>query len=212
MAGGGGGGGVCGAAAAGNKGAAVPGRGSRSPPPAALGQPRAGPPRAGSGVRPRRSTHRCSTRRRASPAGTWPSRARCRRWSRGAGTPWRRGAAGGSSRLYDGGGAPRTTAILGPGPRSARRALRAAASRPRPPLPRTDPPPAGLSEQPPLGTLRGGDARHLGPAGPLRPAPLLRVERCVAPCGAAPTHGVPCPMRHRSATATPRQEGIFLIP
>lgn len=34
-------------------------------------------------------THRCNTTRKASPEGTWPSRARYRRWSRGEGTPWR---------------------------------------------------------------------------------------------------------------------------
>lgn len=120
---------------------------------------------------------RCSTRTRASPAGTWPSRARCRRWSRGAGTPWRRGAAGGSSRLYDGGGAPRTTAILGPGQGSARRALRAAAL---PPVRRSVEP-----ARPPPGFPSSRPARCVAltrcpmPAGPLRPAPLWaeRAER-----------------------------------
>lgn len=188
------------ARAAGNKGAA--GGGERRPP-AAPG------PRGGRATSGRRSlgrggrTHRCSTRRRESPAGIWPSRVRCRRWSRGAGTPWRarrRGAAGGSSRRYSN-GAPRTTAILGPTSRSARRALRAAA------LPSA---PNGSLTPPPHRAFRGPGLPSAAPPAGLSvlPPPPLPVRVAAVGRGEAPLW----PRRRRGRAGGKRLPGCIASP
>lgn len=108
-------------------------------------------------------THRCSTTRRASPAGTWPSRARGRRCRPGGGTPWRR------RRCPPAASAPRPAS---PDARTHADAPRLRHPRTRPPALRPPGFPRGLPSR--RAEKEGGAASRRGapPAGPLPSLPF----------------------------------------